>query len=207
MHNHSPMLPLQGTCPQVTPDVTWSRHCLNTHACCPCRAVTPKDMEHRLGTAAFNRLKGLVLQHQETVLEQTFALHRVVALQRHLVAVCKQPELLAQETARLEAAKLSSATLQSSRWVIGQLWPKQTGRHYCTWSKRSQPVLLAQATASWSLRSRKPCRAQGELQGDVAASGRAVQAGRVFRLHCYVRPGFNTAGSGHRQSNQSPGRV
>ena len=95
---------------------------LTTHPCCPCRPVTPRDMQRRLGTAAFNRLKGLVLQHQETVLEQTFALHRVVALQRHLAAVCKQPELLAQEVARLEAAKpdsgkLGSGTLQSSRWV------------------------------------------------------------------------------------------
>jgi hypothetical protein len=58
-------------------------------------------VKNKIGQEEYDKLRGVVLHHQETFVEQLYDLHRLVRRQQHLEANCRQRPAYNAELQRL----------------------------------------------------------------------------------------------------------
>lgn len=70
-------------------------------------------MKQLLGKQKFKELRGAVISHQDTFMQQLWDLHRLSRRQEYLMAVCDEPDKLRAETARMQAEPQAAARVST----------------------------------------------------------------------------------------------
>lgn len=95
-----------------------------------------QSIRQALGEPTFNRVRSVILSQQETFMHQIFELHRVVAVQRHLVAVCDRPDVLKKEIQRLEYEAQQQSLLKQQQKLAAE--QQYAWEMYCRGLQASQ---------------------------------------------------------------------
>ncbi|KAK9917418.1 hypothetical protein WJX75_004172 [Coccomyxa subellipsoidea] len=143
----------------------------------PAGLLVSEKVKNKIGQEEYDKLRGVVLHHQETFVEQLYDLHRLVRRQQHLEANCRQRPAYNAELQRLEVAQQGSgegAAGVEAAWQAQQETMAGTGRSTEPSTERkgsNTPGESSDVPAANGSRQHGHAQSQEQLQGlGVAAS-------------------------------------